>query len=153
MASPSKYLILLVGAGRFELPTPSPPDWGSQADAFRSNIPGEKFRFELILLRAPACTHRIICSNLELSARTPLMREQNQRLGWGFCAKVSAAQKPLPLNAILCKAAHRPPPGKAVLAQGVMGSLSITAFMCRSCWRRHSATGTRVARRDRRSVR
>src|SRR5262245_54900659 len=35
--NPDNYLILLVGAGRFELPTPSPPDWCANQAALRSD--------------------------------------------------------------------------------------------------------------------
>jgi hypothetical protein len=34
----ANYLIVLVGAGRFELPTPSPPDWCANQAALRSEL-------------------------------------------------------------------------------------------------------------------
>ena len=42
--TPTKYLILLVGAPRFELGTPSPPDWCANRAALRSAECGEGLR-------------------------------------------------------------------------------------------------------------
>jgi hypothetical protein len=45
-----KSLILLVGAGRFELPTPSPPDWCANQAALRSGPTNLRRAFDLVWL-------------------------------------------------------------------------------------------------------
>ena len=66
---PSKCLILLVGAGRFELPTPSPPDWCANQAALRSEPLASTTYVSATMDGAKFGTHLVHADHCPLSIR------------------------------------------------------------------------------------